>query len=188
MAIVQRRYVVGAPIAHLQQAVDASVASIAFDETEQVLSIDDVTPGILDTLDEEMAEFGFVLAPDDPDALQAAKDRKFRDLDRRTRQLIKAGFEYPPASGTFHSLSTKSQIKILAADESRNDPAFTYPVEWNSKNDMAKVTLADAATLHAFALTAIGTVRAVLDSGTALKNAVRAAGTIAGVDAVVDSR
>lgn len=120
--------------------------------------------------------------------LDQSKAAKAAAIDGRTRDLIAEGFEYPSASGVYFSLSTKGQASLLGLEAARDDPAFTYPVNWNSKNDKAKQALADTTSAHGFFMTALGTVRGHLDGGTALKDDVRAAATVAEVDAILDNR
>jgi len=120
--------------------------------------------------------------------LDGVKAVRFAEIDARTDELIELGFEYPPESGQHFSLSSPAQMKLLAADAQRDDPLFTYPVTWNSLSDTGSISLPDSATLHGFVLTAVGTVRAILDSGTTIKDAVRAASTKVALDAVVDPR
>jgi hypothetical protein len=121
-------------------------------------------------------------------ALASAKGEKIKGIDEHTGALISKGFEFPPASGIMFSLSNSAQRTLLAADAQRNDPSFTYPVVWNSKDDLSDISLADTAALHNFVLTAVGTTRYWLDSGTGLKSQVRAATTVAQVEAIVDNR
>ncbi len=118
-------------------------------------------------------------------ALPVAKQDKIVDIDRRTEELISLGFTY---SAKQFSLSLPSQSKMIASHQIKDDPAFTYPANWNSIDDTDVYAIVDAADLDAFYLTAIGTIRAHLDSGTVLKDGVRAAADVAAVDAVVDSR
>ena len=115
------------------------------------------------------------------------KAAKIRDIDRRTDELIDAGFVFPPGGQTF-SLSDKAQAKLNGAFAARNEPEFTYPKEWNTKDDDGTYVLADANAVRSFYLTAVGTVSAHLESGTVLKKQVNAATTTAEVDAVVDTR
>lgn len=120
--------------------------------------------------------------------LPQAKEAKIAEIDTRTAELIDQGFEWPPASGIIHSFSLEAQANLLGLELARNDPALVYPVVWNSKDDGATTSLADATEVHGFYLTALATKRAHLDSGTLLKDQVRAALTIAEVDAVIDPR
>ena len=79
-------------------------------------------------------------------------------------------------------------MKMAGAHQLKDDQALVFPINWNTKGDEDTYTIADSADLHAFYLTAVGTLRSHLDSGTVLKDAVRAATTIAAVDAVEDNR
>ena len=120
--------------------------------------------------------------------LQAVKDARGKEIDQHTRQLISKGFEFPPASSMIFSLSSNAQTSLIAADGARNDPEFNYPVNWNTIDDGQVFQIPNAVTLHAFYLTALGTVRGWLDSGTAIKDQIRAATTPAEVAAVPDNR
>jgi hypothetical protein len=63
-----------------------------------------------------------------------------------------------------------------------------YPIEWNTIDDNDVVLLNNAAEVEACYISAVGTLRAYLDSGTSIKANVRAATTPAGVKAVADER
>ena len=122
------------------------------------------------------------------ESLPKMKKAKCKAVDKRTNELVDNGFEFPASSGAYFSLSQPSQAKILGADSARDDPAFSYPVVWNNLDDSGTISIPDSATLHGFFLTALGTVRARLDSGTTIKDQVRMAETVADVLAVVDDR
>jgi hypothetical protein len=122
------------------------------------------------------------------DALPGYKRRRCLVIDARTQELIAQGFEFPPSSGNRFSLSLAGQSKINGANQAREDPAFVYPVEWNMVDDSGTISITDAAMLHNFFLSALVTYRAVLDAGTALKNQIRVATSVAEVDAVIDNR
>ena len=117
--------------------------------------------------------------------LVVAKHRKIGAIDRRTEELIGMGFIY---GGVACSLSIPSQSKMTAAHQIKDHPYFAYPVEWNSIDDSSTYSIASAADMDMFYLTAIGTIRARLDSGTSLKNLVRAAALVAEVEGIVDPR
>ncbi len=114
-----------------------------------------------------------------------AKFEKVKDIDARTDQLIDAGFQY---AGKQFSLSIPAQSKMTSAHQLKDHVLFLYPVVWNTIYDDDAYTIPDSADMDGFYLTAVGTIRAYLDSGTSLKDAVRAATTIVEVDAVVDPR
>jgi hypothetical protein len=117
--------------------------------------------------------------------LDQLKEERLKEIDARTDQLIDGGFIY---NSVLLSMSIESQVRLEGADRNRNDPAMSYPIRWNSLDDSDAVDLTDATELHTMFLTALGTLRARIDSGTLLKDAVRAATTVAEVDAVVDGR
>lgn len=121
-------------------------------------------------------------------SLAIAKRHRFSEIDRRTRELICDGFEYPQGSGQRFSLSACGQARLMGLNQVRNDPNVIYPVHWNTKNDLALISLEDADQILAFYLAAVGTYRAHVDSGTSLKSLVRAATTIAEIEAVEDNR
>ncbi len=121
----------------------------------------------------------------DSNHLAAHKAEKCLAIDARTDALIAAGFVY--SSKTF-SLSDAAQNRLMGIHQVRDDAATTYPIRWNTLDDGDVLELADSAAVHSFYLQALGTYRAHVDGGTALKDQVRAAATIAEVDAVTDSR
>jgi hypothetical protein len=110
---------------------------------------------------------------------------KHNAIDRRTGELISLGFPY--ASKQF-SLSAGAQTNILALDNTKDDPALQYPIKYNTKDDTDTYDIIDATDLHNMYLTALATKKGHLDSGTALKDQVRAAVDEAGVDSVIDNR
>lgn len=117
--------------------------------------------------------------------LPLVKEAKFDAIDARTRTLIEDGFTY--GSQKF-SLSQAAQTTYTGLYAIRDEPLLTYPVKVNTADDGGLAFLTSAAEVKAFYLTAVGTYRAHLDAGTALKDKVRAALTIEEVEAVVDSR
>ncbi len=118
----------------------------------------------------------------------AAVANKISAVDSRTSELIDDGFEYPASSGVYFSLSATAQSTLLQLDALRDEVSFSYPVKCNSKDNGAAYSLANSAAVLAFFLEAFDTLRGHLDSGTALKDSVRAATTAALANAVVDSR
>ena len=116
------------------------------------------------------------------------KAARMLEIDARTEELFASGFEYPAESGKIFSLSVQSQLKITSAWLMRNEAGFVYPVRWNTRDNVDVHEMGDAAALSTFYAVAIGTARAYCDSGTALKDAIRAATTSAEVNAVIDNR
>ena len=119
------------------------------------------------------------------DAVDLAKSEKISANDSRTSELLSHGFYY---SGKIFSLSGEGQLKMLGLLAFKDDPALVYPLRWNSKDDQSYVDLPDAGALHGFCLMALGTMRTVVDGGTALKDQVRDASTVGEVNAIVDNR
>jgi hypothetical protein len=127
------------------------------------------------------------------DAVDAAllpdvKRARCRLVDERTTELITQGFEFPPESGNVFSLSAEAQSNLLGLKTMASDPGFTYPVEYNLLDDSGTYSIPDEATALAFYATAVATKRARLDSGTAIKNQIRAAVSETEVLAVEDNR
>jgi hypothetical protein len=117
--------------------------------------------------------------------LAQLKELRWKQIDTRTNELIAQGFVF---GGVVLSLSLTAQLRVEALDRVRNEVFVVYPIVWNSIDDSLAVSVANAAELHTLYLTALGTIRARVDSGSVLKEAVRAAVTKAEVDAVVDNR
>ena len=127
------------------------------------------------------------------DAVDAAhlgqhKLERYIAIDVRTDELISEGFEFPDGYEHYYSLSAEGQLNILGAYTAKDSPYFAYPIKWPTILDDYELSINNAATLEAFYLTAVGTVRVVRDSGTVIKEAIRAATTTAEVDAIVDPR
>jgi hypothetical protein len=113
------------------------------------------------------------------------KNLKHNAIDRRTGELIEGGYVY--STKTF-SFSPNAQINIVALFATKDNPALIYPIKYNTIDDLDTYDIANAADLEGMYLTALGTKKAHLDSGTVFKDAVRAAVDEAGVDAVIDNR
>lgn len=119
--------------------------------------------------------------------LENLKFERMAAIDERTREMVDDGFAYgdPPV---VCSLSNNAQLRMTNLAIIAESPMTTYPILWSGKLDDAHVVLNDSTEAMAFYATALGTMRAIIDSGTVLKNQVRAATTIAEVNAVVDNR
>lgn len=113
------------------------------------------------------------------------KEDKLKAIDARTVELINLGFIY---AGKQFSLSERAQNTWTGLYTIRNEPVLTYPVKINLLDDSGTHQLANATEVQAFYLTAVGTYRARLDSGTALKDQVRVAATTADIEAIQDPR
>ncbi len=125
-----------------------------------------------------------VLAAHDQ-TLQAAKTAKAVAIDTKTSQLIDGGFVY--SEKTF-SLSLDSQAVMAACQLLKDDGSFVYPVKMNNIDNTDVYSVVDSVDMNALYVAAITAMRSFSDSGTALKDAVRAAINVAEVDAVIDNR
>lgn len=117
--------------------------------------------------------------------LDEYKACRFKEIDLKTEEKIKIGFSY---QGKVFSLSQNAQINILALHETRNDPALTYPIEYSTIDDLGHYDVQNATDLHNMYLTALATKKAWVDSGTALKDAVRNAVDEVSVQSIIDNR
>lgn len=126
-----------------------------------------------------------VVAAHDPvtPTLEVAKAAKRAAIDRKTSAVIAAGFAH---SGKVFSLSLEAQSYWTNMYQARE--MLTYPLRVNTLDDGDAHDVADVAEVSAMYGAAVEAVRAALAGGTSLKDAVRAATTVAEVAAVVDTR
>ena len=117
--------------------------------------------------------------------LSEYKELRYKEIDLRTEEKIKLGFSY--ASKVF-SLSANAQTNILALDNTKDDPALSYPIGYSTKDDSEHYDVVDATDLHNMYLTALATKKSWVDSGTVLKDAVRAAIDENAVSLIIDNR
>lgn len=117
--------------------------------------------------------------------LLKAKQIKYYEIDKRTTELIGDGFEFDE---TIFSLSQAAQMRLVGINQVREMPQVSYPIKWNSKKDDSVYEVTDSNNLLGMFLTGLGTYRAHVDSGTDIKDLVRAATTVAEVEAIVDPR
>lgn len=111
------------------------------------------------------------------------KHLRFNEIDARSSELIALGYTY---GGQQLSLSQNAQLNLLGLNDSRDE--LTYPIEYNNIDDTDVYWIQDAIDMHSMYMTALGTKKAHLDSGTALKDQIRSSTTKAEVDAVIDNR
>lgn len=114
------------------------------------------------------------------------KALKNNAIDQRTGELIDQGHEYPPASGKMFSMSHNAQLNTVGLNMSKDE--LSYPIDYLTKDGLDKVSLVDATAVHNFYLNLLGTKKAHLDSGNALRDQVAAAVDEASVDAIIDNR
>lgn len=115
--------------------------------------------------------------------LNEAKNIKYKLIDKRTGELISAGFTY---NGVVYSMSENAQNNLIGAFISKD--GLTYPIYWNSKDDSSLLTINDSTELVNFYSSALTHKRTQQDNGTTLKNSVRDATTIDEVKAIIDNR
>lgn len=120
--------------------------------------------------------------------LEELKQHRYAQIDAKTGEFIGQGYDYPVASGNVFSLSKNAQINLMGLDNSKDDPAMVYPIIYNTINDEQTYSIPDASVLHDMYLRALGVKRSYLDSGTAIKDQIRAAANIAAVNAITDTR
>jgi len=121
----------------------------------------------------------------EPTTLARARTLRIAEIDRNTRRLIAKGFEW---GGKTFSLSPASQSTVTGQQIALLSNLLAFPVKWNTKDDTDTVELSDESQATAFFAAALGTVRAHLESGTALKDLVRAASSIEDVMGISDDR
>ena len=118
-------------------------------------------------------------------SLEEYKELRYKEIDAKTEDKIKLGFSY---AGKVFSMSANAQTNILALDNTRDDPAMSYPIIYNTIDDLDSYAVINSTDLHNMYLTALGTKKAWVDSGTNLKDAVRAAIDENAVSLIIDNR
>lgn len=120
-----------------------------------------------------------------PSALQAAKNKRHREVDAHTRELIAAGYTH---SSKQFSLSRQAQRKLGVLKQIRNEGAFSYPLVMNTLDSDSTLSLANAAAVNAMYVAMGLALRAYIDGGTTIKLLINAAANVAAVEAVADTR
>lgn len=115
--------------------------------------------------------------------LSGLKEYRYKQIDKRTQELIAQGFIY--SSITF-SLSTNAQTNLLGTYTARD--LLTYPFSWNAIDDSSTYQIADANEMAVFFMTALAAKKAHQDSGTALKTQIRDAVDMDAVNLIIDNR
>ncbi|UCC72336.1 MAG: hypothetical protein JSV86_18510 [Gemmatimonadota bacterium] len=119
--------------------------------------------------------------------LAALKAARSVEVDRRTLELAAAGVEYPAASGAYYSIDPATlqafrlELEAVTADAS-------FPFYWDSTDNSAAITVASEAMGNAVLLAAARQLRDIYQSGTLIKNQIRAAASKVALDAIVDPR
>lgn len=145
-----------------------------------VLAPADVQPGYV--YDGTSFSFTPVLAP-----LGERKARLTQFIDEQTESDIHngPGFEWPPASGQFFSLSSNAQTKWLGMRVA--SAQFDYvldPPKVRTKDDLVEYTLTSAVEVEMATAVALNTVRMALTAGREAKGLVLACTTHEELDAL----
>ena len=132
---------------------------------------------------------GAVAAESGDAELALVKEAKFAAIDAHTQGLIGEGFLFDTK---VFSLSSNAQsywngIGNLISNNMLVEPT-DFPLVINSLDDATTYSLQTIAQCLQFFGAASATVKNRLESGTALKDQVRAATTVAEVNAIVDNR
>jgi hypothetical protein len=119
------------------------------------------------------------------DWLEIYKQERFEQIDSKTTELIGQGYTY---SGKQFSLSEDAQTNILALFTTKDDPILTYPIRFNTLDNLGFYDAIDSTTISNMYYTALATKKAHLDTGTALKDQIRNAVTKNDIDSINDNR
>lgn len=160
---------------------DGSEAKVIFD--------DDLNAGEIVILDATVALYKTDVAGL---VLSQYKGAKRSEIDAKTTEIIGAGFSVSGVEGKVFSLSKEAQaywngLGNLVSNGLLVEPD-DFPLRVNTLDDEDAHDIADIAEATVFFASAAAAVKNALAGGTALKDQVRAAVDIAGVDAVVDNR
>lgn len=116
--------------------------------------------------------------------LDCLKAKRFAEVDARTDEIVAGGFTY--LDGNRYSLSNEAQSRFLAMLVAKD--FLTYPILYNSIDDLRELSLANGDEVLNFVFTAMGAMRSYLDSGTTIKDALRNATTEDEINTIVDPR
>lgn len=116
--------------------------------------------------------------------LERNKKAKIIEIDEKTKELISSGFSY---DGSQFSLSHEAQINAAGLKIAADNGLVSYPVGMTTIDDN-EYSITDVTSLTNYYLSGLGTKKAYLDSGRALKLQCNAASTQEELDAVIDNR
>lgn len=105
------------------------------------------------------------------------------EINTRTGELIAQGYIY---NGITFPLSSNGQINLTAIFSTRE--FIPYPVTFNNIDDTEIYNIIDATDVFNIYMTALGTKKSHLDSGTALKIQIENCTTDAEIAAIIDNR
>lgn len=137
--------------------------------------------------DDQLAVSALVVSAHDgtEQDLQRVKYQRAQEIDRRTDELIAAGFDF---AGQRFSMSLNAQSRATNVFILRDSGMIPYPIEWATLGDDGVISLDGPEMVAAFYGTGIAALRSVVGSGIKLKSAVNAASNANEVLAVEDSR
>ena len=113
------------------------------------------------------------------------KHYRIDEINVRTTELIAGGYTW--ASKQF-PLSTNGQINLLGLVNAAQLGILTFPIDLNTLDDEDRHPIDDVTEVYNIFGTALGTKKAYLDGGTALKDSIMSAVDEAAVQAIVDNR
>jgi hypothetical protein len=123
------------------------------------------------------------------ETLYEAQQRRIAEVDAKTDEMVAGGFPFDDGNGSqVYSLGLPAQSRMEGVYQLKDNVAFTWPLEWSSKDDTYVVSFANAVEFEAFHLTAAGYLRSYIQSAYPVRAAIMAAASVAEVDAVVDPR
>lgn len=129
----------------------------------------------------EESEFDTIINNHNIVDINQLKINKNLEIDKKTSDLISVGFTF---NGNVFSMSSDAQRNWMGLKQFSS--SLSFPINVSTIDDGEySLKLSD---LDTFVLTAIGTVQTHIDSGRALKVAVKNATTVAELDAIVDAR
>lgn len=117
--------------------------------------------------------------------LEDLRAEKFAEIDLRTQELIAKGMPY---GGKIYSLSANARDNYSGMLVAESRGFMSYPITFNTLDDLGQITIENAGELDYFCGTAMGVVKLHTGSGTALKKLVREATTPEELAVVVDDR
>ena len=122
---------------------------------------------------------------EEADWLDAHKLQKLEIINSKTAEMIEAGYTY---NGLQFSLSDRAQTNILALYSTKDDPILSYPIKFNTIDDLNTFNAVNASEIANMYYSALATKKGYLDSGTILKEQIRNATTQTEVDSISDNR
>jgi hypothetical protein len=117
-----------------------------------------------------------------------AKIAKAARVDARTEELINGGFDSTVAAPKRFRMDNEALTRYNAYYHARNEPWFTYPLVINTYDNDQLQNLPNAAAIETLFEETVIALRGHIDSGTVLKQQIRAATTWAELAAVEDNR